>query len=136
LIALDTNVVIAAVNGRTPAVRVRLAEQFDRGTPIWISSVVLVELRYGIAKSGRPDANAAILDVFLAAPVEIVPFGAAEAAEAGSIRAFLERKGTPIGPYDLLIAAHARARDAVLATANRREFSRVAGLVMVDWTAD
>jgi len=73
LIALDTNVVIAAVNNRPPAVRALLADQFGRGTPIWISSVVLFELRYGIAKSGRPDANAAILDVFLAAPVEVVP---------------------------------------------------------------
>jgi tRNA(fMet)-specific endonuclease VapC len=135
LIALDTNLVIAAINGRPGAVRARLAEEFARGTRISISSVVLFELRYGIAKSSRPAQNAAILEVFLSSPIEASVFDVEAAADAGTVRAQLERLGTPIGPYDILIAAHARVKGAILVTANGREFSRVPGLHCVDWSS-
>ena len=65
----------------------------------------------------------------------VLPFDAEDAAHAGDIRAHLERKGTPIGPYDYLIAAQARRRGATLVTANRREFERVPGLMVADWAA-
>jgi tRNA(fMet)-specific endonuclease VapC len=70
---------------------------------------------------------------FLLGPIEVLPFEPADAEEAGDIRAALERAGTPIGPYDVLVAAQARRRDALLVTANEREFARVPGLKLEDW---
>ncbi len=72
---------------------------------------------------------------FLDLPIEIVPFDAEDSAQAGDIRAVLAAKGTPIGPYDVMIAAQARRRGAVLVTGDRREFDRVPGLIVTDWVA-
>lgn len=132
---LDTNAVIAAINRRGPDVRRRLAAALTSGAQVGISTVVLYELRYGIAKSARPRENAAILDVFLTLDVTVWPLEPDDAAEAGQVRAELERAGTPIGPYDVLIAGQARSRGAVLVTANTGEFARVAGLRVEDWAA-
>ena len=71
---------------------------------------------------------------FLAGPVQVLNFDVGDAEEAGDIRAALERAGTPIGPYDVLIAAQARRRGATLVTSNEREFARVRGLKTEDWT--
>jgi tRNA(fMet)-specific endonuclease VapC len=79
------------------------------------------------------DWNAAILTAFLALNVTPWPFEPEDAQEAAEIRAELERAGTPIGPYDVLIAAQARWRHAVLVTANTGEFARVPGLQTEDW---
>ena len=95
---------------------------------------MLFELWYGAAKSARPERNARRIADFLAGPIEILAFEPADAEEAGYIRATLERAGTPIGPYDLLVAAQARRRDALLVTANEREFARVPRLKFEDWT--
>ena len=100
-----------------------------------IPAPVLFELRHGAAKSATPARNHARLDDFLAAAPEIVAFDADDANEAGDIRARLESLGTPIGPYDVLIAAQARRRRAALVTLNRREFERAPGLVVTDWPA-
>lgn len=97
-----------------------------------ISPVVRFELEYGIAKSSRAEESRAILNAFLAR-FESFPFDAADAREAGEIRGRLDLLGTPIGPYDLLIAAQARRHGAGLVTSNRREFDRVPNLVVVDW---
>jgi tRNA(fMet)-specific endonuclease VapC len=96
---------------------------------------VLYEIWYGIRKSMRPQANAAVLATFLALDVTPWPFESEDAEEAGDIRVALERAGTPIGPYDVLIAAQARRRNAVLITANEREFARVPGLKTEDWAS-
>jgi tRNA(fMet)-specific endonuclease VapC len=88
----------------------------------------------GIAKSARRNDNIERLAIFLQLPITIVPFDAEDAEEAGDIRAVLERAGTPIGPYDVLIAGQARRRGAVLVTANTREFARVPGMKTEDWT--
>jgi tRNA(fMet)-specific endonuclease VapC len=72
---------------------------------------------------------------FLSAPIAFLPFDAEDAAEAGDIRAALSKAGTPIGPYDLLVAAQARRRGAFLATANVREFARVPRLEVEDWAS-
>lgn len=96
-------------------------------------TIVLFELRFGIAKSARPRENAAILSAFLALDIVPWPFETEDAQEAGEIRAELERVGTSIGPYDVLIAARARRRKATLATANIREFMRVPELHVQDW---
>jgi tRNA(fMet)-specific endonuclease VapC len=133
MICLDTNAVIALLNDRTSRVRTRLDAAITLGRALVISSIVLFELRYGAAKSAQPKRNAQRITDFLSGPIEVLPFEPADAEEAGDIRAALERSGMPIGPYDVLIAAQARRRDALLVTANEREFARVPGLRFEDW---
>jgi tRNA(fMet)-specific endonuclease VapC len=133
MIGLDTNIVIAVINNRVPQVRTRLVQTLADGTAVGIPTIVLFELRYGIAKSQRQADNAADLADFLSLDITPWPFDAEDAQEAGDIRAALQRAGTPIGPYDILIAAQARRRGATLVTANAREFSRVPGLRTEDW---
>jgi tRNA(fMet)-specific endonuclease VapC len=135
MICLDTNAVIAAINRRAPAVRMRLEQAFADQIIVGVPAVVLFEIWYGIRKSSRPRENAARLAMFLTLDVQPWPFEPEDAEEAGDIRAALERSGTPIGPYDTLVAAQARRRGALLVTANRREFARVPGLRMEDWAA-
>jgi tRNA(fMet)-specific endonuclease VapC len=133
VISLDTNAVIAAINRRVPSVRSRLEAAIVAGESVGISAIVLFELRYGIIKSARPQENRAILAAFLALDVTPWSFEPEDAEEAGEIRAELERLGTPIGPYDVLIAAQARRRGAALITANTLEFARVPGLNIENW---
>ena len=131
---LDTNVLVTVFNERNPLLAARVDREIAAGTRILISTVVLFELRFGIAKSNRRDISTAILARFLEAPVEIAGLEPDDAAEAAEIRAHLQRAGTPIGPYDVLIAGQARSRRATLVTGNRREFDRVPGLQVVDWS--
>jgi tRNA(fMet)-specific endonuclease VapC len=133
MICLDTNAVIAALNQRTSPVLIRIEDAIGSGATLAISSIVLFELRYGAAKSARPERNTQRIADFLTGPIEVLPFEPADAEEAGDIRAALERAGTPIGPYDILVAAQARRRDALLVTANAREFARVPRLKFEDW---
>ena len=134
MICLDTNIIIAVINQRAAAVRQRLMKTLHEGTIVGIPTVVLYELWYGIKKSARTQPNSYALDNFLALDVTPWPFEPEDAEEAGDIRAALERLGTPIGPYDVLIAAQARRRGAILVTANKNEFARVPGLQTQDWT--
>lgn len=131
---LDTNAVIALLKNRPPAVRGRLRRLVSRGASITVSSVVLYELCYGIARSDRRQENAERLRIFLSGGIDVTPFDEEDALAAGKLRASLEMAGTPIGPYDLLIAAQALRRGSTLVTANVSEFSRVRGLVWQDWT--
>jgi tRNA(fMet)-specific endonuclease VapC len=133
MICLDTNAVIAILNDRTSPVRTRIDAAIGLGRTLAISSIVLFELRYGAAKSARPERNTQRIADFLSGPIEVLPFEPADADEAGEIRAALERAGTPIGPYDVLVAAQARQRNALLVTANTREFTRVPRLRLEDW---
>ena len=133
MICLDTNVVIAAMNLRLPEVRRRLVAALGDGATVGVPSIVLYELWYGARKSDRFEVNAQALTTFLTLDVMPWPFESEDASEAGDIRAALERAGTPVGPYDILIAAQARRRGASLVTANEREFGRVAGLKTVNW---
>jgi tRNA(fMet)-specific endonuclease VapC len=136
MICLDTNAVIPVLNETESRVGARLrATLKNRRRPVAISSVVLLELWHGAIKSARPERNAKRIEEFLTAPIQVLPFDADDACEAGDIRAALERTGKPIGPYDLLIAAQARRRGATLITANEREFARVPGLKTADWAA-
>lgn len=135
MICLDTNAVIAVLNDRASPVRTKIEAAIASGSALAISSIVLFELRYGAAKSARPERNLQRIADFLAGPIEILPFEPADAEEAGDIRAALEQAGTPIGPYDVLVAAQARRHDALLVTANEREFSRVQRLNLEDWAA-
>ena len=135
MLCLDTNVVIGVIGGRDTRIRARFNAAVMANARIAISSIVVFELRYGIAKSNRAAASDRLLKQFLASIVDIAPFELEDAAHAGDIRAHLERAGTPIGPYDLLIAAQARRRGATLVTGNKREFLRVPGLKVDDWAA-
>ncbi len=134
MICLDTNAVIEAINQRMPQLRTRLEAALADGVTIGISAIVLYELWYGVRKSARPEANARQLGIFLTLGFEQWAFEPEDAEEAGDIRANLERAGTPIGAYDVLIAAQARRRKATLVTANTGEFERVPGLTTENWT--
>jgi tRNA(fMet)-specific endonuclease VapC len=101
---------------------------------VGLSTVTLAELRYGVAKSAQKDANARALDAFLL-PLEIADFDETTAGVYGEVRAALEKTGTPIGPLDTQIGAHALSLGAVLVTHNAREFRRVPGLAVEDWLA-
>jgi len=100
---------------------------------VGISTITLAELRYGVEKSSRPEQNTLALHQFLL-PLEIHDFDALAAEDYGAIRAKLEKGGTPIGPMDTLIAAHAMALNLTLVTNNEREFQRVQGLRIENWT--
>ncbi|HEX9158752.1 MAG TPA: type II toxin-antitoxin system VapC family toxin [Rhizomicrobium sp.] len=132
MICLDTNAVIAFLKGTPRALVDRFAREILHAS-ISISVITLYELHYGIAKSARRAENTDRLLVFLQLPIVTLSFEPEDAEEAGAIRAALERAGTPIGPYDLLIAAQVRRRGAVLVTANATEFSRVPRLRLENW---
>lgn len=99
-----------------------------------MSIIVYCELQYGAAASSQRNINEDRIALLIASSrLALLPFEEADAREAADIRAHLRRKATPIGPYDLLIAAQARRVGATLVTANTREFERVPGLVIVNW---
>lgn len=130
---LDTNAVIALVNGSSEIVRANALRAEAAGDRLVLSSISIHEMWYGVAKSGRKQENAARLRDFLKGGMQIFPFDADDAETGGEIRGDLANAGTPIGPYDLLIAAQALRRNAVLVTANEREFTRVRGLKTKNW---
>ncbi len=133
-IHLDTNVAIEVINGTRPGFRTRLRRLRSEGQTVQVSAIVVFELWFGVAAGTQFENDAAEVRQFLAL-VEVLPFADDIAAAAGEIRATLKKAGTPIGPYDLLIAAHAVRLGATLVTANVREFSRVPGLKWEDWSA-
>ena len=125
----DTNVLIALVFGRDP-----VYTRF-RHTPVdefGLSSVVQFELFFGAVNGTRREASLATLDRL---NFSVLPFEEQDAFRAAEIRATLKSLGTPIGPYDVLIAGQALARDLTLLTRNTREFSRVEGLRVENWEA-
>jgi tRNA(fMet)-specific endonuclease VapC len=103
-----------------------------RISQVGISSITLSELEYGVAKSSKPEQNQIALAQFLA-PLEILSYGDDAAPQYGSLRAFLENQGTPIGSLDMLIAAHALSVGCILVTNNEKEFSRVPSLQINNW---
>jgi tRNA(fMet)-specific endonuclease VapC len=127
---LDTNVVIALLNDASSKVALRARQEQPRD--IAISAIVVHELYYGAFKSRRVENNPAIID---ALQLEVIEFDREDARQAGAVRARLAAQGTPIGPYDALIAGQALARNMVLVTNNLREFGRVLGLQLEDWQA-
>ena len=129
---LDTNAVIALV-GRRSAALLRRVEASAPGS-LAISSIVAHELWYGAYRSQKVAFNLETLRL-LFADLPIIDLDPEDARAAGEIRAELARQGTPIGPYDVLIAGQVKARNLTLVTNNTGEFSRVAGLNLEDWTA-
>ena len=127
---LDTNICIYVMKKKPENVLRRFREEMDGG--ICISSITLAELEYGMKHSSDPVKNEQALLRFLA-PLSVLPFGAAAASEYGEMRAYLQSRGTPIGPLDMLIAAHARVEGMTLVTNNMREFERVPELDLENW---
>ena len=129
---LDTNICVYLIN-RRPG-HERLLDRIDRRDygEVLISAISLAELEFGVAKSARGAENRGRLDLFLAR-FEVAPFDMDAAAAYGRLCAALEGRGTPIGPLDTQIAAHALALRAILVTNNVREFSRVADLKVENW---
>lgn len=127
---LDTNICIYVMKNRPEKVLERFRKELDNG--ICISSITLAELEYGMKHSSNPAKNEQSLLKFLL-PLSILPFGLAAASAYGEIRAYLQRRGTPIGSLDMLIAGHARAEDLILVTNNIREFERVPDLKLENW---
>lgn len=128
---LDTNIAIFVLRNRSAVLEARFVEA--RGQ-LAISNISVAELAYGAEKSERPADNRRTVDEFLAL-LDVLDFDTAAAAHSGQIRAALGAAGTPIGSYDTLIAGHARSRGLVVVTNNRREFDRVPGLLVDDWSA-
>lgn len=129
---LDTNTLIYLIN-RKPGYE-RVARRMSGRSPgeLRMSAITLAELRFGIARSERPRENEALLEELLGlVPADDFPADAAH--DFGEIRAALSRRGQTIGPYDLLIAAHARHAGATLVTDDEREFRRVPGLAVQNW---
>lgn len=128
---LDTNICIYIIKHRPEAaVNNFLRHDSDE---ICISSITFAELMYGVEKSQAKERNRVALTLFLSS-ISILEFDSYAAEEYGKVRAELERNGRPIGPMDMLIAAHARCRGLILVTNNTREFIRVEGLELEDWT--
>jgi len=122
---LDTNICIYIIKKKPGQVLKRFTSLAVGD--IGISAITLAELQFGIMKSSNPQKNREALDKFLT-PLEILDFGYHASIEYGKIRAALEKKGTPIGPLDTMIASHAKSLGLTLVTNNVREFKRVTGL--------
>lgn len=127
---LDTNICIHCMR-KPSSVLIEKLFSFDP-KDLFISSVTVSELEYGSAKSRYPETTRYQVAQFLA-PFNILPFTSEDAVCAGRMRQYLESKGTPIGPYDLQIAAQALTRGFAVVTHNTREFKRVPQLVIEDW---
>ena len=127
---LDTDSCIALIK-RKPASALRRLVSLSPGDA-GISAITLAELRYGVAKSAQIEQNSRALEEFLL-PLEVADFDGPAAESYGIVRAALEKSGTPIGPLDTQIGAHALNLGAVLVTHNTREFRRIPGLAVEDW---
>jgi tRNA(fMet)-specific endonuclease VapC len=127
---LDTDICIYLINGRPDSVTQEFRRR--RVSSIAVSCITTSELHWGVAKSGS-GRNRLALDTFLAS-FQIIPYDEDAARAYGDLRAELDRRGRPIGPLDQLIAAQALALDLVLVTNNEREFKRVPGLRIENWT--
>jgi len=128
---LDTNICVMILRRRGLKALARLQEM----TPgsVGVSTITVSELEHGAGKSLDPQRNRAAVQQFLI-PLEIADYDSIAASHYGEIRSALEKAGTPIGPLDTLIAAHARSLNAILVTHNLKEFRRVPELRVVDWS--
>lgn len=131
---LDTNAVVALLRNNPASVRERYRKAEASGEYLAVSSVVLFELWYGVEKSSRVRENTERLRVMLSGDLDLLDFDDLDAQTTGRVRAELERAGTPIGAYDVMIAGQALRRGLTVVTTNSSEFGRVSGLSLEDWT--
>ena len=127
---LDTSICVSLIRNNPECVLANL--RANRRDGIAISTIVLAELEYGAEMSAFPEKNSRILNRFLL-PITVLHFDDFAAVEYGLIRAALQKRGTPIGLMDMLIAAHAMSEGLTLVTNNIREFERVEGLAIANW---
>lgn len=127
---LDTNICIYAIKNKPLQVLKQLQENYAEG--ICISAITLAELEHGVEKSNYPNKNRMALLCFLSI-MTVLPFPETAASEYGKIYAFLQKRGTPIGTMDMLIAAHAKSNKMILVTNNVREFERLPDLRIENW---
>lgn len=127
---LDTNTCIYIIKKKPPGVLEKLKSK--RLSDIFISSITVAELEYGVAKSNSPENNKIALIEFLSI-FTILPFNDKDAVEFGNIKSLLSSKGKIIGPMDLLIASQAKSRNLIVVTNNVREFKRVPDLKIENW---
>lgn len=133
MLCLDTNVVVDVLRRRRPHLRERLDAAKREGTAIYISSLVVQELAFGALTSSRPDLQLERMGEFIAA-YDVEAFSGDDAMSAARVRADLEARGARIGGMDTMIAGQALARDWTVVTGNVRDFIRVEGLDLLDWT--
>jgi tRNA(fMet)-specific endonuclease VapC len=129
---LDTNIIIYTMKDRPQQVKRRFLQHDGR---MAISTVTLGELVFGAEHSQQVERNLADIEA-MAARLEVLPFDRKAAYHFGEIRAALYSTGRPIGPYDMMIAGQARSSGLILVTNNVKEFSRVPGLLIEDWSCD
>jgi tRNA(fMet)-specific endonuclease VapC len=130
---LDTNICIFLIKSKSLSLAKKIASIPE--DQVFISTIVQSELEYGVAKSQHPTKNTLALTKFLST-LNILPFDSKASIMYGEIRADLERKGIPIGHMDTLIVAHAKSAGLVCVTNNTREFERVNGLLIEDWSKE
>lgn len=134
-LSLDTNVFVELLRGRNRLVRQRFQTALAVDAPLKASLIVLHELLFGAEGHAHPAIQRDSVRLIMA-QVDLEPFDARDMMAAARLRSNLQRQGLPIGPYDTLIAGQALARGWTVVTANVREFSRIDGLKVVDWTAE
>jgi len=127
---LDTNICIYIIKKKPADVLKTLKTKSKKD--IYVSSITIAELEYGIAKSQFPEKNKIALIEFLSI-FNILPFDDVDAVDFGEIKKELEKKGKIIGPMDLLLAAQAKSKKLILVTNNTKEFERVEGLKIENW---
>ena len=127
---LDTNICIYAIKNNPEQVLEKLKQNLSNR--ICISAITLAELQHGVEKSMNPEKNSMALLQFLSI-LDILPFDDLAAVEYGKICAYLQKRGTPIGTIDMLIAAHAKTENLIIVTNNVREFERVPDLKIENW---
>ena len=126
---LDTNIVIYTIKNKPDVVREAFLAHDGQ---MCISSITFMELIYGVERSSAPARNLAVLESFVAR-LEVLDYDIKGAYQTGQLRAELALAGTPIGPYDQMIAGHARSQGLILVTNNTKEFVRVPGLRLENW---
>ena len=130
---LDTNICIFLIKNTFPVLTKRIF--LASGNDLFLSSISIAEMEYGASKSQNREKNRkALLDFCI--DFNILDFTAEDTEAYGMIRAYLENKGVPIGPFDTQIAAQGLARNLTVVTNNIREFSRIPGLKVEDWTKE
>lgn len=126
---LDTNICIFTIKNKPEHVRERFNLNSDR---MCISSVTLMELIYGAEKSQAVERNLAVVESFVSR-LSVLDYDTLAAVHSGQIRAELAGRGTPVGPYDQMIAGHARSRGLIVVTNNLKEFERIPAIRVEDW---
>ncbi|HBR96844.1 MAG TPA: VapC toxin family PIN domain ribonuclease [Gammaproteobacteria bacterium] len=126
---LDTNIAIYTIKNRPERVRKAFTKHYGQ---MAISTVTVMELMYGAERSARVERNIRDVEGFCAR-LDVLDYDAPAAIHSGQIRAALAGQGQPVGPYDVMIAGHARSRGLIVVTNNTKEFTRISGLQIENW---